>query len=171
MDEEKTVVNEVASDTYDASDKPFDFIEEGVETALICESDPVRRSKISESLSKEGYHITETDSARDALKKMRFHVYQIIIVNENFDTDDPDRNSVLNYLKGLSMGIRRNIFVVMISDRFRTMDNMMAFNKSVNLIVNPSNIDNLSAIIKGGIADNEAFYHIYKESLKKGGRG
>ncbi|MBN2568878.1 MAG: hypothetical protein JXB42_05565 [Deltaproteobacteria bacterium] len=171
MDEEKTVVNEVASDTYDASDKPFDFIEEGVDTALICEPDSVRRSKISESLSKEGYHITETDSARDALKKMRFHVYQIIIVNENFDTDDPDKNSVLNNLKGLSMSIRRNIFVIMISDRFRTMDNMMAFNKSVNLIVNLSNIDNLNTIIKGGIADNEAFYHVYRESLKKGGRG
>ena len=171
MNEEKAVVSEVASDTYDASDKPFDFIEEGVDTALICEPDPALRSRISENLSKEGYHITEPDSARDALKKMRFHVYQIIIVNEKFDTDDPDRNSVLNNLKGLPMSIRRNIFVVMISDRFRTMDNMMAFNKSVNIIINSSNMDNLSTIIKGAVADNEAFYHVYRESLKKGGRG
>ncbi len=171
MDGEKTLINEVTSGAYDASDKPFDFIEEGADTALICESDPALRSKISEILTQEGYHITGPDSSRDALKKMRFHVYQLVIVNEKFDADNPDRNSILDNLKGLSMSIRRNIFVVMISDRFRTMDNMMAFNKSVNLIVNPSNIDNFSAIIKRGIADNEAFYHVYKESLKKAGRG
>ena len=102
---------------------------------------------------------------------MRFHVYQLIILNEKFDTDNPDINSILDYLKGLSMSIRRNIFVVLISDRFRTTDNMMAFNRSVNIIVNPSNIDNFGAIVKRGVADNEAFYHVYKESLKKAGRG
>ena len=171
MNGDKTLVNEVASDAYDASEKPFDFIEEGTNTALICESDPASQSKISEILTQEGYHITKPDSSRDALKKMRFHVYQLIILNEKFDTDNPDINSILDYLKGLSMSIRRNIFVVLISDGFRTMDNMMAFNKSVNLIVNPSNIDNFSTIIKKGIADNEAFYHVYKESLKKAGRG
>jgi len=26
---------------YDSADRPFDFLEEGVETALICEGDPV----------------------------------------------------------------------------------------------------------------------------------
>ena len=169
MDGEKTLINEVASDTYDASEKPFDFIAEGVDTALLCEPDAALRGRIRDMLTGEGYHITEPDSARDALKKMRFHVYQLVIVNERFDAEDPDRNSVLEKLRGLSMSIRRNIFVVMISDRFRTMDNMMAFNKSVNIIVNPSNIDNFSAIIKKGISDNEAFYHVYKESLKKGG--
>ena len=171
MNGDKTLVNEVASDAYDASEKPFDFIEEGTNTALICESDPASQSKISEILTQEGYHITKPDSSRDALKKMRFHVYQLIILNEKFDTDNPDINSILDYLKGLSMSIRRNIFVVLISDRFRTTDNMMAFNRSVNIIVNPSNIDNFGAIVKRGVADNEAFYHVYKESLKKAGRG
>lgn len=170
MDGEKTLINEVASDAYDASEKPFDFIEEGVETALICEPDATLRSRIRDILAGKGYHITESDSARDALKKMRFHVYQLVVINEKFDTENPDRNSVLENLRGLSMSVRRNIFVVMISDRFRTMDNMMAFNKSVNIIFNPSNIDNFSAIVSKGISDNEAFYHVYKESLKKGGR-
>lgn len=171
MDGDNKIINEVASDTYDAFDKPFDFIEEGMTTALICESDAAMQSRISEVLAQEGYHITKPDSARDALSKMRFHVYQLVVVNEKFDTDNPDSNSVLNYLKGLSMSVRRNIFVVLVSDRFRTMDNMTAFVKSVNLVVNPSNIDNFGAIIKRGVADNKAFYHVYKESLKKIGRG
>ena len=33
----KIIFDEIASASYDASDKPFDFVEEGVETALLCE--------------------------------------------------------------------------------------------------------------------------------------
>ena len=33
---EKTLIDEVASGTYDASEKPFDFVEEGAKTALLC---------------------------------------------------------------------------------------------------------------------------------------
>jgi DNA-binding NtrC family response regulator len=166
MDEEKTSAPEGVSDTYDASDKPFDFVEEGMNTALICESDPAVRSKIHEALAQERYHITESESAQDALKKMRFHVYQLVVANESFDTDTPDQNVIFDTLKALPMSIRRNMFVVMISPRFRTMDNMIAFSKSVNLIVNPSNLDNIGTIIQKGLTDNEAFYHVYKESLK-----
>jgi hypothetical protein len=58
----------------------------------------------------------------------------------------------------------------MISNSFRTMDNMAAINNSVNLIINAKNIDDAVTIIKGAIADHEAFYYVYKETLKKKGR-
>ncbi|MBE9547461.1 MAG: hypothetical protein IMF10_08220 [Proteobacteria bacterium] len=170
MDEEKVVIDEVASDTYDASDRPFDFIEEGGKTALICETDPSIKDKVVSVLADMDYHITEPESARDALKKMRFHVYDMVVLNEDFDTDDSDANNVLKYLEYLPMGTRRNIFVALVSNRFRTMDNMAAFNKSVNTIINVKNIDDVGTIIKRGITDNESFYHVFKESLKKMGR-
>jgi hypothetical protein len=68
------------------------------------------------------------------------------------------------------MDIRRNIFVTMISSRFHTMDNMMTFNKSVNLIINIKNIDDIDKILQRGIADNEFFYRVFRESLKKTGQ-
>ena len=170
MEEKKTLVDEVASDAYDPSDRPFDFVEEGGKTALICESDPSIKADIISVLKEMDYQITDTVSARDALKAMRFHVYDMVVLNENFDTDDPDANNVIRYLGRLSMGIRRNIFVTLISNRFRTMDNMAAFNKSVNTIVNMENLGDFKTIIKRGLADNEAFYHVFKETMKKMGR-
>jgi hypothetical protein len=68
------------------------------------------------------------------------------------------------------MSIRRNIFLTLITDRFRTMDNMEAFNKSVNLIVNVKNIDEIEKILRRGVADNKEFYRVFKESLVKTGR-
>jgi predicted Zn finger-like uncharacterized protein len=165
-----TAFNEIDSDVYDASEKPFDFVEEEGKTALICESDLSIKKKIADVLHIMEYHFTEAESARDALKQMRYHDYDMIIVNEDFDTKNPDSNGVLIYLERLSMDIRRNIFVTMISSRFHTMDNMMTFNKSVNLIINIKNIDDIDKVLQRGIADNELFYRVFRDSLKETGR-
>ena len=164
------IFNDVASDTYKASDKPFDFVPEGGRTALICEPDPSIRAKIINTLKEMDYHITEPVSALDALKKMRFHVYDMVVLNEYFDTEDSDPNDVLKYLKRLPMSVRRNIFVMLVSKRFRTMDNMASFTDSANLVISEANIDDVDTIIKRGIADNKSFYRVFKESLRKMGR-
>ena len=156
--------------TYDASDKPFDFIEEEGLTALLCEQSPMARSTIQNALNLMDYQITIAESARDALKRMRYHVYDLIVINESFDTKNPDANGVLIYLERLGMSVRRNIFVAMISNRYRTMDNMMAFNASVNLIVNIKNIEDIGKILSRSITDTEMFYRVYKETLKETGR-
>jgi CheY-like chemotaxis protein len=159
-----------ANGTYDASDRPFDFIEEEGLTALVCEQNPVTKKTIMNALNLMDYQITVAESARDALKRMRYHVYDLIVVDENFDTSDPDANGVMIYVERLPMSTRRNMFVAMISNRYRTMDNMTAFNKSVNLIINSKNIEDISKILSRSIMDNELFYRIYKESLKETGR-
>ena len=169
MGDDKNLLNEVASGSYDASERPFDFVEADAKTALTCETDGPTREKIGQALKEMGYQITEAVAARDALKRMRFHVYDVVVVNENFEGAGQG-NGVLVYLENLSMHTRRNIFVVLISDTYRTMDNMAAFNRSVNLVINQKNIADLGTIIKGGIADNAAFYHVFKETLKKMGR-
>jgi predicted Zn finger-like uncharacterized protein len=156
--------------SYDPSDKPFDFIEEEGLTALLCEQSPLARGTIQNALNMMDYQITIAENARDALKRMRYHVYDLIVVNESFDTKNPDSNGVLIYLERLSMAVRRNIFVAMISSRYRTMDNMMAFNASVNLIVNIKNIEDIGKILSRSITDSELFYRVYKETLKETGR-
>jgi CheY-like chemotaxis protein len=146
------------------SDKPFDFAEEESKTALVCETDPQVRKKIAEVLNTMEYHITEATGARDALKRLRFHVYDIIIVNENFDAAPPETSSVMAYLERMEMDIRRQIFVVLFSKQHQTMDHMLALKKSVNMIFNMKHIDKIGAILGRGLADRDLFYRIYYES-------
>ena len=169
-DREETIIDEVESHAYDADDKPFDFVEEGAETALICEPDPEVREKIRTALENFGFHTMEADTPKDVLKQMRFHTFDIVALNERFGTRNPDMNNILKYLDRLNISIRRNIFVVLLTDRFRTMDYMAAFNKSVNLTVNLKNIDDIEKILKRGLADNTSFYRVLRESLIKTGR-
>lgn len=151
---------------YNASEKPFDFIEEEGETALICEADGPVKNKIKEVLDFMEYHISETTDTRDALKKMRYHDYDLIVINESFSSRSPDSNGVLIYLERLKMKTRRKIYVVLLTKRFKTMDAMTSFEKSVELIINLNDIDHFEKILKRGLADHEQFYRIYREEQK-----
>jgi hypothetical protein len=71
----------------------------------------------------------------------------------------------LIYLERMLMETRRNIYVTLITSRFRTMDYMIAFQKSVNMVLNIRNIDDFDKIIQRGMADFGLFYKVFKESL------
>lgn len=157
------------SDKFETSDKAFDFIEDEGKTALICETDPEIIATMKPVLEFMEYHITEVKDSRDAIKQMRYHNFDLILINEKFDARDPDANGVLIYLSRLHMSMRRNIFVTMITNRYRTMDFMMTLNKSVNLIVNTENLNQFEGILKKGLSDGDMFYRIYSETLKSTG--
>lgn len=152
-------------DGYETSEKPFDFIEEEGKIALVCESDTVTREGIVRALELLEYNVSEVADNREALRNLRYKVYDLVVVDEYFGTKDPERNGVLIYLERLHMDMRRNMFVTLISDRFRTMDYMMAFCKSVNLIINKKNIEDVEKILSRNISEYEMFYRIYKETL------
>lgn len=157
---------EFYTDTSDDGDKPFDFVEEEGSTALVCEQNPDIKNKIVKTLDLMEYHITVAESGRDALKKMRYHAYDLIVLNETFNSDGLDSNMVMLYLERLPMAIRRNTFVILISNRFRTLDRMLAFRYSVHIIINSKNIDDFGKIVSRGLTDNELFYQVFMESLK-----
>jgi hypothetical protein len=70
----------------------------------------------------------------------------------------------------IQISSRRNIFVALISNRYRTMDSMTAFQKSVNIIINTKSMGDFGKILNRGMTDHEYFYRIFRETLKKLGR-
>jgi CheY-like chemotaxis protein len=155
---------------YDSGDKPFDFVEEEYETALICETDEAIREKIKIALDLMEYSVTLAENTRDALKNMRYHRYDLIVLNEKFDTPNPDVNGILIYLNRLTMYDRRRITLFLLTDRFRTMDPMTAYHRSVNAVVNIKDIGKIDTILQKGLNDNNAFYKIFKEYLVQAGK-
>ena len=165
LEEDFFSFDEDDNDGYEVSDKPFDFVEEEGKMALLCESDPMIKKAIKPVLAVLEYSITEVKNSREALKSMRYRNYDLIVVNEYFDAKNPDANGVLIYLERLNMAVRRNIFTAMITRRFRTMDNMTAFQKSVNMVVNVDNITDFDKILRRGLADFGMFYQAFKDCL------
>ncbi len=155
---------------YDSGDKPFDFVEEEYETAIICDNDPANIEKIKIALDLMEYSITVAQNTRDALKSMRYHTYDLVVLNENFDTANPDVNGILIYLNRLVMAERRAIVLFLLTERYNTMDPMMAYNRSANIVVNLKDIDNIDIILQKGLNDSMIFHKIFKEALVKSGK-
>jgi len=161
--------NDFILDPYDAEEKPFDFIEEEVKTALVCENDAALNKAIQDALNLMEFHVADAPTVRDALKKMRYHNFDLIVVNENFGRAQAESNGVLIYAERMPMTVRRNTFVTLVSHRHRTMDDMMAFQNSVNLIVNARNIDQFDKVLSRGLGENNFTYRIYKDLARDAG--
>ena len=106
---------------------------------MICEQDEAVIKKIRSALESMEYNITEAPSTREALKFMRFHIFDLVVLDEAFEGGDADSNYVLNYLSQLPMNTRRQVYIVLVGTSFRTGDNMIALNKSANLVLNRCN--------------------------------
>ena len=146
----------------------IDFTEEGQKTALIC--DDKNRDVIKSFLNELNYKISIAYSGEDAVNRMKFTMYDIILLNEEFDNSSPENNSVLKYIQPIPMTTRRKIFFALLGKNFRTFDNMMAFVKSANLVINIKDLSNLKNIMKKSVADNDKFYKVFKESLRDAGK-
>ena len=67
------------------------------------------------------------------------------------------------------MNQRRSSFVCLIGDSFNTLDAMQAFAQSVNVVINPLDLPNLTAILKKGLAEFETMYRIYRLAVDSQG--
>lgn len=156
-----------ASDSMDKIPAEYD---EGTKTALICEDNPEFIKNIISALQELRYAAETAGSANDALEKLRFNRYDVVLLSERFGGSPPDGNEVLKYLRYMPMATRRHIFLALLGQNLTTEDNMTAFDKSVNAVINEKDIPNLKGILNRTITDNERFYKVYKESLIKMGK-
>ncbi len=153
-----------------SEDEALGAHEEGAKLALVLDSDPESSEKIRSEVERMDYHCVSATNTRDAVGKMRFHLFELVILSDGFDGQDLGNSPILNYLNNISMADRRKIFVALMGERFKSMDNLMAFAMSVNAVINPKDTDKLSAMLKGAVSEHERFYKVFMETLVEVGR-
>lgn len=161
---------EEAGFEYEEDISPLDLFEEGTRLALVLDGDDGHVKEINSSLEQLSYKSILATSMREAMGKLRLYHFDLIIFCDGFDGQDLEGSPITHYLNHLSMSLRRKTFLVLLSDKFKTMDNMMAFGKSANLVVNPDDLSKLPLILKKAISDNERFYKVFVDTLKETGK-
>ncbi len=151
-------------------DTSLGFYEEGTKLALVLDSDPGRTERIRPAVESLDYRFVESPNTRDAISKMRFHVFDLVILAEGFDGQPLEHSPIINSINHMPMSVRRKVFLALLGDQFQTMDNMMSFAMSANLVINPDDLDKLGAILKKAIPENERFYKVFMDTLKETGR-
>ncbi len=159
----------LSTKTVDAGSS-FEFYEEGVKLGLVAASDSDQLKKLKQVVEELGYKYVPVENTSDAISKMRFHTFDLVVLSDQFDGIELAQSPILQYMNHLSMFIRRRMFVALVGDSFNTMDQMMAFSMSANLVINSREMDNLTNIMKGSIADNEKFYKVFFDTLLEVGK-
>jgi predicted Zn finger-like uncharacterized protein len=157
-------------DEDEENSTPLDLFEEGTRLALVLDGNEENIAEINAALEELSYKPVLPSSTTEAMGKLRFHHFDLIFLSEGFDGHDVERSPIIHYLNHLSMSERRKVFLVLLSNKFKTMDHMMAFARSANLVISPDDLSNLSLILRKAISDNEKFYKVFVDALKEIGK-
>jgi hypothetical protein len=155
---------------YDEDISPLEFYEEGTKLALVLDGDDKYVKEITSALEELTYKTVVPLSIREAMGKLLFHHFDLIMLSDGFDGLSLEESPVINYLNSLSMSVRRRIFLALLSKKFKTMDLLKALALSANLLINPDDLVNLSLVLKKGISDHEKFYKVFMDTLKEAGK-
>jgi len=149
---------------------PLELFEEGTRLALVLNGDDGQINDISSVLKELKYKPIVAPSIQDAMGKLRLHHFDMVILSDGFDGQNLEGSPVTHYLNHLSMSVRRKIFLVLVSEKFDTMDNMMAFTLSANLVIKLADLSKLRLILTKALPDHEKFYKIFMDTLKEAGK-
>jgi CheY-like chemotaxis protein len=131
--------------------------------ALVCEDAPERQGVIKAALDQIGFAMLSVRNSDEAIERLRRDVYEIVLVDEQYQGASPLDHPVLSAIRTLP-------FVVLLGREFKTFDNMMAFARSVNVVVNLNDLPHLPAILKKGITDHVEFYRTFRQVLSEAGK-
>jgi len=154
----------------DISKQAFEFFGDNATTALLCPDAGDSSEAVQIVLNNLGYYTTSAQKVKTALASMKYHLFDIIVVYEDFDRQNSGALRIIDYLSKLEMILRRKVFVLLISKKFRTKDDMAAFHANTNLIININNIDDVEKILARSIKEYNQFYSVFNEAMVTAGK-
>jgi len=129
--------------------------------ALVCSS-PAYRETIAESLAKHGYDVFIAENMAQGLGRMREERMDVIVLDANFDPVEQGVAFITREVRLLRPSERRRLFFVFLTSGVRTMDLHAAFLHNVNLVVNPSDVEQLPDALDISIRHyNELYKPLY----------
>ena len=132
--------------------------------ALVCAS-PAYRETIAELLSKESYDVFVAENTAQGLVRMREERMDVVIIDADFDPLEQGVAFVTREVRQMRPPERRRLFFVYVSSAVRTMDVHAAFLNNVNLVVNPSDIEQLPEVLDLSIRHYNDLYKPFTQAL------
>ncbi len=145
-----------------------DFVEDQ-KLALICFDQPKIQTGVKTALEGLGYTVHIPTKAEDAIQRIRQNRYEVVLLHEAYG-GSVENNLVLQTLQPMAMPLRRHMCVGLVGKSFRTLDNMMAFVKSVSFVVAERELPKIKAITRQAVSGNDQFYRVFREALRDVGK-
>lgn len=145
-----------------------DFVEDQ-KLALICFDQPKVQTGVKTALEGLGYTVHVPAKAEDAIQRLRQNKYEVVLLHEAYG-GSAENNLVLQTIQPMAMPLRRHMCVGLVGKAFRTLDNMMAFARSVSFVVAERELSKIKAITRQATTANDQFYRVFREALRDAGK-
>ncbi len=109
---------------------------------LVCAS-PAYREVIARPLADSNYDVFVAENMVQGLGRMREEHMDIVVLDANFDPLEQGVAFITREVRLLRPSARRRLFFVYLTSGVRTMDMHAAFLHNVNLVINPSDVEQL----------------------------
>jgi hypothetical protein len=144
----------------------LDIFEPGDLSAIVCVDVPEVQRIVVDQLTVLNYKIHTGLFLEDILLKMRAHSYDVVVISEHFNASDMTTNPIVAAAIAAPSEQRRRQFLVAVGSTLATNDEMQAFQYSVDLVVNLSDVVNLRPVLRRGVMRMGEFYAPFREALK-----
>ena len=132
--------------------------------ALVCAS-PAYRETIARLLADGEYEVFVAANTAQALSNLREEHMDVIVLDANFDPVEQGVAFVTREVRLLRPAERRRLFFVYLAAGVRTMDLHAAFLHNVNVVVNPSDVDQLPEVLAVSIRHYNELYRDFNRAL------
>lgn len=132
---------------------------------LVC-AQPAYRDSVARSLVENHYEVFVAADTTQAIERMREDHMNVIILDLEFDPVEQGTAFINREISLLRPDERRRVLFVHLSPAVRTGDAQAAFTSHVNLVINPSDIDNLPHVLEHTIRDFNHLYRDFNKALK-----
>ncbi|MGA1841798.1 MAG: hypothetical protein ACMUIU_14330 [bacterium] len=138
--------------------------------ALVCLKDQDKAPEVIDALNEIGLSsVSQALSQKEALDKMKYNLYDIVVIEDGFG-GPIEESQIMSEFQNMSVSQRRQIFLVIIGDRWETANAIQAFSLSVNLIVNYRLLDKIKEGIASAMIRNNRFYKVFNECREAMGK-
>ena len=131
---------------------------------LVCAS-PAYRELLALSLAERDYDVFVAENMVQGLGRMREERMDIIVLDANFDPLEQGVAFITREVRLLRPSERRRLFLAYLTSGVRTMDLHAAFLNNVNLVINPSDVEQLPEALEVSLRHYNELYRDFIRAL------
>lgn len=131
---------------------------------LVCVGEE-QREAVARNLAKSDCKVYVAENKAQAVERMRDERMDVVILSPDFDLEEGGAAFLVREINALRPSERRRIFFVQLSEVGRTLDAHAAFLNNVNLIVNVSDVDEMTPALDRALRDFNDLHRSYNDAL------
>jgi CheY-like chemotaxis protein len=144
---------------------PHDF------SALLCIDAPELLQSFSAPLAELGFSVQPAVTVQEAITQLHSQSFDVVALSETFCGADAETHPILSELAAIPLELRRTMFVILSGpNRSSAAPEMDAFALSVDLLLGPQDLPNLTGLLGRGLDRHAAFYAAYHAAARRLGK-